>query len=53
MDLRKLLEKEGDVPGMSIDETEGANVAFVNPLDVIRFLVKVPTAVMLLKSPFC
>ena len=32
---------------MSIDERKGATVVFVNPLDIIRFLVKVPTAVVI------
>ena len=35
VDLSKLLEKEGDVSSMSIDETKGATVSFVNPLDII------------------
>ena len=47
VDLSKLLEKEGDVSPMSIDETKGATVVFVNPLDIIRFLVKDPTAVVI------
>ena len=47
VDLSKLLEKEGDVSSMSIDETKGATVVFVNPLDLIRFLVKVPTTVVI------
>ena len=32
---------------MSIDEAKGATVVFVNPLDIIRFLVKVSTAVVI------
>ena len=47
VDLSKLLEKEGDVSSMSIDETRGATVVFVSPLDIIRFLDKVPTAVVI------
>ena len=47
VDLSKLLQKEGDVSSMSIDDTKGATVVFVNPLDIIRFLVKVPTAVVI------
>ena len=30
---------------MSIDEAKGANLVFVNPLDIVQFLIKVPTAV--------
>ena len=32
---------------MSTDETKGASVLFVNPLDIIRFLLKVPTALVI------
>ena len=35
MDLSKVLEKEGYLSPMSIEETKGATVVFVNPLGVI------------------
>ena len=47
VDLTTLLEKEGDVPSMSINETNGATVVFVNPLDIIKFPIRVPIAVVI------
>ena len=32
---------------MSIDETKGATVVFVNPFDIIKFLIRAPTAVVM------